>query len=121
MDQQQQTITLGEDEKSVNDVRYIGNLVSDFEVNELNNGDRVVNVTIAINNSRKSKNPDKVRYADLAFWNELADELESSAKKGTRIAIKGAMDQNTFETKDGRKVRATFYRVQKFAVEARGL
>jgi single stranded DNA-binding protein len=121
MDQNQQSSALSDNEKSVNDTRFIGNLVSDFEVNTLSNGDRVVNATIAINNSRKSKNPDKVRYADLAFWNELADELEVSGKKGTRIAIKGAMDQNTFETKDGRKVRATFYRVQKFSIEARGV
>ena len=38
MDQNQQSSALADNEKSVNDTRFIGNLVSDFEVNTLSNG-----------------------------------------------------------------------------------
>ena len=82
----------------------IGRLVAQPELIKTPKDKSLVRVTIAVN--RRYKNADGLREADfisLAFWNKLAENFVSYAKKGSLIAVEGEIRSRTYLDKDEQK------------------
>lgn len=65
-----------------NEFYTIGRLTKDPELRETTNGKKYVNITLAVND----KNP---KYLYYTLWEEKAEDLCNTAKKGSNICLKG--------------------------------
>ena len=86
-----------------NMVMLIGRLTSDPEIKEVN--DKKV-VTMNIAKQRSYKNEDGVyetEFFNVTLKNLLAQKTAEYCKKGDLIAIKGRLQTNVYEKKDGTK------------------
>ena len=76
----------------LNQVVVVGRLVQDPEIKELENGQRVSNITLAV--SRSYKNADGIYETDFIpckLWNNIADNVKEHCKKGDIAGIKGRL------------------------------
>lgn len=76
----------------LNQVVVVGRLVQDPEIKELENGQRVSNITLAV--SRCYKNADGIYETDFIpckLWNNIADNVKGYCKKGDIAGIKGSL------------------------------
>lgn len=88
----------------LNQIVVVGRLVSDPQINETENGQRVSNITLAV--SRCYKNDAGIYETDFIpcmVWNNIADNVKEYCKKGDLVGIKGRLqtrqeeDRNTIE------------------------
>ena len=87
----------------VNSVMLVGRLAKDIEINELESGAKVTNVTLAVN--RQFKNADGVYetdFFDCTLWEGLAQNAAEYCKKGDTVGIRGRLQMDSWE-KDGEK------------------
>jgi single-strand DNA-binding protein len=82
-------------------VAVIGNLVRDPELRHTAAGIPVASFSIAVNEGDKT-NP-KVSYFDISVWRSLALNAVDTLSKGMRVVVVGALQQQTWETKEGDK------------------
>ena len=85
----------------------VGNLVYDPEVRYVNNGKAVVNLTIAstarvLNRSTNQWEDGEPVFMRASAWDELAENIGDSFKKGHRIIAVGVLKSRSYE-KDGQK------------------
>lgn len=89
----------------VNKVILIGHLVKDPEVRTLENGNKVVNFSLATSESYKDKNSgervDKTEWHNIVLWKGLADIAERYLNKGSQIYLEGKLQTRSYEDKDG--------------------
>lgn len=91
----------------MNSVNIVGNLASDPVIKNANGND-VCNFTIAV--QRSYTNKDGVREADFfncGAFGKVAKSCEKYLEKGKKVSITGALQNNTFENKDGKKETRT--------------
>ena len=90
---------------SANIVHLIGNLGSDPEINFLDNGTGVVNVSLATNESYKDKNTgEKVEHTEwhrLVIWGRQAEVKHQYTQKGSKLFIIGSLQTRKWEDKEG--------------------
>ena len=85
----------------MNNTYFIGRLVTDPELKELENDKKVVNVTIAVPRSYKNKDGEyDADFLDCTFWDHNADYV-SKMEKGNKIAVQGRTETKLYE-KDGK-------------------
>lgn len=106
---------------SVNRVTLIGNLTRDPEVRTTQGGAKVVNLSMATNESWKDKatgeRKEKAEFHRVVIFNErLADVAEKYLKKGAKIYLEGAIQTRQWE-KDGAKVYTTEIVLQQYRGE----
>lgn len=78
----------------VNSVQLIGRLGADVEIKTTNQGTKVANGRLATNEYTKNGQSEWVEttyWHNVVFWGKLAEKLEKSNKKGTRLLIQGAI------------------------------
>ena len=88
---------------SVNKFIGIGNLTKDVALSYMHNGEAVANVSIACNETWKSKDGEKqesVEFINLVFYKNLAEIVGQYCKKGASIYVEGKMQTRKWE-KDG--------------------
>ena len=107
---------------SVNKVILVGNLGRDPEVRRLNNGDQVVQFSIATTESWRDKasgeRKDRTEWHNVVIWNEnLGKIAEQYCKKGSKIYIEGQLQTREFQDKDGNQRKATEVVLQRFRGE----
>ena len=74
----------------MNEFCIIGRLTDDPELKMLENNDKVVNVTVAVDRDYKDKNgKKKTDFLKFALWNKKAENLCKLSKKGSLVQIKG--------------------------------
>jgi single-strand DNA-binding protein len=79
-----------------------GRLTADAKVSEVKGGKKVVNFSIAINDSYKPKDGERVElttYVDCAYW--LNAKVGQYLKKGLLIQMNGRMGSRAWVNKDG--------------------
>ncbi|GBF48735.1 single-stranded DNA-binding protein [Leptospira ryugenii] len=88
----------------LNKVLLIGRLTRDPEFKSVN-GSSVVNFSIASNRTYVSNGDKKeeTNYFDCVAWGKLADILKQYTGKGKQVAIEGRLQQQTWDTPDGKK------------------
>jgi len=92
-------------------MEIIGRLTADATVNETKAGKKVVNFSIAINDSYKVKGSNEVTktvtYVNCAYW--LNAGIASYLTKGTLVECAGRIGADTWTNKEGEvKARLTF-------------
>jgi single-strand DNA-binding protein len=79
-----------------------GRLTADAKVNEVKGGKKVVNFSIAINDSYKPKDGERVElttYVECAYW--LNAKVGQFLKKGLLVQLNGRMGSRAWVNKDG--------------------
>ena len=82
-----------------------GRLTADARVSEVKGGKKVVNFNIAINDSYKPKDGERVElttYVECAYWRNpgIAEYLT----KGTLVELSGRMEAGAYINRDGKAV-----------------
>ena len=76
----------------LNQVVLVGRLTKDLEKKELEDGKKVLNMTLAI--PRSYKNADGVYetdFVDCTLWNQIAETTSEYCKKGDILGVKGRL------------------------------
>ena len=85
----------------LNQIVMVGRLVQDLEIKELENGQRVSYITLAV--PRSYKNADGIYETDFIpcmVWNNIADNAKDYCKKGDLLGIKGRIQTRQEEDKN---------------------
>ena len=90
---------------SLNKVLLLGN-VGNVEVKDLQNGNKLVQISLATEEGYKKANGDwenKTEWHRCIFAIPALAEKASTIQKGDRIYLEGSISTNSWETKDGEK------------------
>lgn len=88
---------------SLNQCNFIGN-VGKIESRHMNNGDQVVNLSIACNENYKDKNgekQEKTEWINVNVYGKLAEITAQYVTKGMKIYISGRMQTRKYTDKQG--------------------
>ncbi|MFV8268941.1 single-stranded DNA-binding protein [Flavobacterium sp. GT2N3] len=89
-----------------NKVQLIGHVGNDPEIKTFDGGKKLVNFTLATNESYKNDKGEKVeetQWHKLVAWGKTADIIEKYVAKGKEIAIEGKLTHRNYEDKNGEK------------------
>jgi single-strand DNA-binding protein len=90
---------------SYNRVILVGNLTRDIELRYIPSGLAVSDITIAVNDRRKTANGDWVEeatFVDVTLWGRNAEVASEYLSKGSPLLIEGRLKLDRWET-DGQK------------------
>lgn len=87
----------------MNQFIVMGRLTKDPELKELENGKKVCNITIAVDENYKDKEGKKVtEFLHYSLWDKLAENICAISKKGALIKLEGRNKDKEVEI-DGKK------------------
>ena len=86
----------------MNDINHtivIGRLVRDGDFGYITSGTARLNISIAVNESRKGQNgwTEYPNYFDVTIWGKTAENLKPYLIKGKQVAIEGHLQQQRWE------------------------
>ncbi len=93
----------------MNTVKLIGNVGGEIKVKDFGTG-KVVNFSIATNESYINKNKEEVKHTDwhnIVAWGKLAEECENLLAKGKMITVEGKISYRQYQNKDNQTVKVT--------------
>ncbi|MGN6671409.1 MAG: single-stranded DNA-binding protein [Candidatus Nucleicultricaceae bacterium] len=107
---------------SVNKVILVGNLGRDPEVRSMQDGSKIVNLSIATSEAWKDKvtgeRRDKTEWHRVVIFNDrLADVAEKYLKKGAKVYIEGALQTRKWTDQSGQEKYTTEIVLQKYRGE----
>lgn len=107
--------------QSVNKVILIGNLGGDPEIKSMQSGDEVANFSLATSESWKDKQGEwqsKTQWHKVVVFNpNLVKVVKNYLQKGSKVYLEGALENRSWENKDGVKQYTTEIVLQKFRGE----
>ncbi len=88
----------------LNEVKILGNATQDPDLRFTPSGSAVMNFAVATNRSYKQGEEwkEEVTYHNIVVWGNLAQQLSTRLRKGTRVLISGRIQTRSWES-DGRK------------------
>jgi single-strand DNA-binding protein len=89
-----------------NRVSLIGHVGNDPEVKNLKNDAKVVNLSLATNETRKNAQGEKTtetQWHRLVAWNGTANIIDKYVKKGQEIAVEGKLVTREYESEGNKK------------------
>lgn len=92
----------------MNNIVLIGRITKDPELKYTNNGKGNTRFTLAV-----QRNKEETDFINCVAWEKTAENIAEYFKKGSQIAIQGAIRTGSYE-KDGRTVYTTDVWVYKF-------
>ncbi|MFT6474689.1 MAG: single-strand DNA-binding protein [Qipengyuania sp.] len=106
---------------SLNKVIIIGRLGKDPEVRRMNNGDPVVNLSVATSEKWKDKSgerKEKTEWHRVVIFNDhLAKTAENYLKKGSQVYLEGSLQTRKWTDQSGQEKYSTEVVLQKFRGE----
>lgn len=91
--------------KGINKVIIIGNLGQDPEVNQIQNGGSVANISVATSESWKDKQTgqkqERTEWHRIVFFNRLAEIAGEYLKKGSQVYIEGSLRTRKWQDQSG--------------------
>jgi single-strand DNA-binding protein len=107
---------------SVNKVILVGNLGRDPEIRRMNNGDPVVNLSVATSEQWRDKNSGERRektewHRVVIFNDQLAKVAENYLKKGMKVYIEGQLQTRKWTDQNGQEKYSTEVVLQRFRGE----
>ena len=93
-----------------NNVTLVGNIGTDTQVTQFENGSKVVRFNLATDSSYKSKEGDwkkETQWHRVFAWGNLANFLENFGKKGKKVAIHGRLVTRSYFTQNGQERKIT--------------
>lgn len=100
-----------------NTVSLIGRIGDDPILKSLENGKKVVNISLATSQKwRNDKNElvERTEWHRLVIWGKSAEIASEYVKKGHKVAIEGSIQYRTYTDKEGIKHYATDILVDEF-------
>ena len=92
---------------SVNKVTLVGNLGRDPEVRAMQNGDKIIQLSVATSDRWKDKSSgeqkEKVEWHRVVLFNRLAEIAQEFLKKGSQIYVEGKLQTRSWEDDKGEK------------------
>jgi single-strand DNA-binding protein len=88
-----------------NKVILIGNLGADPELRTLDSGSRVVKISVATNENYQDKAGEwqkRTEWHTVIGWNNLADRMSNSLKKGMMVFIEGKVTYRKWQDQEGK-------------------
>ncbi len=79
----------------------VGNLVRDPEMRYVPSGKAVTTFRVAVNEGSGERKT--TTYLDCQAWEELAETIAETARKGNRVMVQGRITVNKWEDKEGNK------------------
>ena len=94
-----------------------GNLVSDPEFRQTQNGTALCTFSIASNYSyyKEDELTEEVYFLDVTTWAKLAEQCSEYIKKGSRVLVNGRIKQSKWQDEDGgthSRISIVAYQVQ---------
>ncbi|MCF6347345.1 MAG: single-stranded DNA-binding protein [Flavobacteriaceae bacterium] len=89
-----------------NKVQLIGNVGQEPTITNLENGKKVVRLSLATNENYKNAKGEKqtdTNWHTVVAWGKTADIIEKFVSKGKEIAIEGKLTSRSYEDKEGVK------------------
>ena len=89
-----------------NKVQLIGRLGAEPEVKETANGNKMVRLSLATNESylnNKKERVEETNWHNLLLWGNLAASTEKHLSKGDTLAVEGRLKNNSYTDKEGEK------------------
>lgn len=93
-----------------NHVQLVGRLGANPEVRILDNGNKLARFTIAVTETYKTKNGEKVtdvQWHSIVAWGSLANIAERMLQKGTQVTVDGKLFNRSYTNKEGVKRSST--------------
>ena len=99
----------------INHVTLIGRLTREPEAKTIGNT-TLCSFSIANNKSymQDGQKKEQVSYFDCKVWGKLADVLKQYGSKGKQISIEGRLEQETWDTPEGKKASKVVIKVENF-------
>lgn len=89
-----------------NKVQLIGNVGNDPEIKTLENGKKVVHLSIATNDKYTNDKGEKVEQTEwhrVTAWGKTAEIIEKYVVKGKEVAVEGKLTHRSYDDKNGEK------------------
>jgi single-strand DNA-binding protein len=107
---------------SVNRVILVGRLGKDPEIRRMNNGDPVVNLSVATSENWRDKSSgerkEKTEWHRVVIFNDnLAKVAENYLKKGSHVYLEGSLQTRKWTDQSGQEKFSTEIVLQKFRGE----
>lgn len=106
---------------SVNKVILVGNLGADPDVRTLQDGTKLVNLSVATSETWRNKDGERQERTEwhrvVVFNERLADVAERYLRKGSKIYLEGALQTRSYEDRDGVKKYVTEIVLQRYRGE----
>ena len=108
---------------SINKVILVGNLGRDPEVGALQNGDRVVRLSIATSEKWKDKSSgeprERTEWHRVVMYGKMAETASEYMKKGQMVYVEGRLQTNEWEDQNQVKRKTTEIRCDNFTMLGR--
>ena len=101
-----------------NQVQLIGRLGNETELKSLENGNSLLNFSLATNESYKDKEGNlqtKTEWHRLVAWGKTAELIDKLCKKGDELMVQGKLTHRNYE-KDGETRYITEVQINEFLV-----
>jgi single-strand DNA-binding protein len=107
---------------SVNKCIIIGNVCADPEVKTMQSGDKLVNLTVATNETWRDKNTgerrEKAEFHRVVIFNEnLAKVAEQYLRKGSKVYLEGQLQTRKWQDQNGADRYSTEIVLQRYRGE----
>lgn len=100
----------------LNSIILMGRLTRDPELHKSSNDTSITNFTLAIDNPNVNANGERgTTFIDARCFGKVADSVALHVRKGSKVAITGALTSRSYIAKDGTK--RVVYEVQAGSVE----
>jgi single-strand DNA-binding protein len=96
---------------TLNEVKVVGNMVSEPEVSFTPKGTPVANISIGINESYMAEDERRTvtTFLDVQVWGPNAEVLGKMVRKGQEIFVQGALRQDRWTDKETGQNRSRLY------------
>jgi single-strand DNA-binding protein len=97
----------------------IGNIVRTPEARTTTTGKSVVSASIAINEKFKDAAGEKkvkTLFLDLVVWGKQGEVFSRYLDKGDKVAVRGRLEEQTWEKQDGSKAKKILLVVEEFTM-----
>lgn len=91
----------------MNSVNLVGRLCREVELRKTQNGNSVVQFTLAVNRLVKAQGQPDADFINCVAWNKAADNMAQYLHKGSLIGITGNLQTRNYENNQGQKVYVT--------------
>lgn len=98
----------------INQVILIGRLVKDIELRHFENGNAVINFSLAVPRDYKNSNGEyETDFIDIQATNKIAELTAEYCRKGDLISVRGRLEKKVWIDKEDKKHYDTYVRCDK--------
>lgn len=87
----------------MNSVMLIGNLSKDVELRQTNSGKSVAMFSLAVQRQFKTEGQPDADFFNIVVWGAVGENCAKYLSKGKKVAIRGSIQNRTYEAQDGSK------------------